>query len=386
MTNAERFPALYYDGRSARAQDVSVAIDGAGVSIYRNPGVFLASWQAQNVVLADRPEDGEPLRIGLEGATARLVVADPAALAVLLDAIPQAQRRLRTSRRSVIRAAGWTGGAIAAVAFILLVLIPVLSEQLARQTPMALKQRIGAATLEQVVELISYLPGERKQVSYCVDRQGLIALRDLAWQMVRTVENRPNVRLKVIDARLVNAFALPGAHLVLTEGLLLAADSPAEVAGVIAHEMGHVMHEHPTQAIFRTTAVSLLVSAMIGDFTGGVLVGALAEWAVNSSYSRSAERQADEFAIALLNAAGIDGGGLVRFFERLENSGNENGEADGVMDFLSTHPPSRERIDRIRAGARADGPALDAADWVRLRGICNSLISAGPASRNAAAR
>ena len=125
------------------------------------------------------------------------------------------------------------------------------------------------------------------------------------------------LNMVVVDAKLVNAFALPGGYVVVTSGLIKAAGSPEEIAGVVSHEIGHVFHQHPTQAIYRTTAVSLLISAMIGDFSDGILVTGIAEWALNSSYSHKAERAADTFAIKRLNAANIDGSGLLRFFDKI---------------------------------------------------------------------
>ena len=183
--------------------------------------------------------------------------------------------------------------------------------------------------------------------------------------------------LVVVDANLVNAFALPGGLVVLTDGLLQAAETPEEVAGVLAHELGHVAYAHPTQAIFRTTAVSLLISAVIGDFTGGVLIAGVAEWALNSAYTRDAEREADRFSIARMNAAGIDGRGLLRFFERLRKEESKGSESS-LYRMISTHPPTPERMAYIRANATGTGEAMPARAWADVKSTCRRVSEAPP--------
>jgi Zn-dependent protease with chaperone function len=388
MSADVRYAARYFDGRTARPQSVRISIGSDGISIYRDDGVFIAAWQPDRIVLPERPRRDEPVRIGLDGTTARLVVDDPSVSEALLDAFPRANRRVRTNRRGLLKIAAWSMGAIASAVILVLVIIPLLSEQLARQTPDPIKKRIGAAALEQVVELIAYLPGERQRAAYCADRNGVAALRRLEERIFAGMVNPPEIKLMAVKASLVNAFALPGGYVVVTDGLLENAESPDEVAGVIAHEIGHVVYDHPTQAIFRTTAVSLLVSAVIGDFTGGVLIGAVAEWALNSSYSRDAEREADEFAITRLNAAAIGGTGLVRFFERLLKT--EGPEEKGAANFVSSHPPTAERIARIRKLAIAGTPdgfrSLDAESWRSLKSVCQKTEARPPAFPSAAAK
>ena len=129
-----------------------------------------------------------------------------------------------------------------------------------------------------------------------------------------------------------------------------------------------------TEAIYRTTAISMLASLLVGDVTFGV-AGAVTELAINGRHSREAERAADRFAIDLLNASGIDNRGLAEFFERIAEQAG--GEDHPLFRILSTHPPTGERAEAVRAGARADGPALPSHEWQRLRRIC-SLVASEP--------
>ena len=374
MTAEPRFLARYFDGRTARPQDVSISLTGEGIAIYLSTGALLASWAADKIVLADRPRPGEPARIGLEGTTARLIVEDTTVVARLTEIAPTAARRVRTNRRTLLRVGVWVGMAIAALAVIVLVLIPLLSDQLAARTPERVKRSIGDAALQEVVNILPRLPSESGPVKFCLNVGGVQALQNLTNRLMQGVETESEIRTHVISAKLVNAFALPGGIVVLTDGLLQTAESPDEIAGVLAHEIGHVIHAHPTQAIFRTTAVSLLISALIGDFTGGVLIAGVAEWVLNSAYSRDAEREADQFAIDRLNAVGIDGKGLARFFERLLEEYEQDRE-NPVLRLISTHPPTQERMEFIRAQTRAAGASMTPEAWKDLKSTCQVTLN-----------
>ena len=367
MANAaDRYPARYYDGRTARAHRVEVEVEPEGLSIFDGDGTLVARWPADAVLRVEKPRRGEPVRLGLEGTTARLAVEHGWVVAAL------AAGGGRRMRRMVLRTSAWAAAAAGSVAVALFVLIPLLAAQLAAITPEPIKQRVGEVALPRVAAALAYPDGGGGKVGYCDFRGGVSALETLARRVTAGLASPPALRLVVVRADLVNAFALPGGYVVLTHGLIRAAESPEEVAGVLAHELGHVAHDHVTEAIYRTTAISMLVSLLVGDVTFGV-AGAVTEIAINGRHSREAERAADRYAVELLNASGIDGGGLARFFERIaERAG---GEDHPVFRILSTHPPTGERAEAVRAGARADGPALPSHEWQRLRRICGLVAS-----------
>ena len=367
-----RHPALYYDGRIARAQPATAEFTSEGISIFDGNDGLIARWPADDIVLVEKPRHGDPLRIGPEGSTARLIVEDRQALHALTASAPRASRGVRADRRTLARTAGWAVAAIAGIAATAFVLIPLLAVQLAAMTPDSIKQRVGEATLQRLAFLASHRADGSEAGVFCDDSGGLSALETLARRISAGMEPPPRLRLAVIDAGFVNAFALPGGYVVFTKGLLTTAETPAEIAGVLAHEIGHVVHDHATQAVYRTTAVSMLVSALIGDVTSGV-VGGLAEFAINGRYSREAEREADRFAFERLDAAGIDGRGLARFFERIARKADSEDHA--LFRILSTHPPTRERLDHARTHTRYVGIPLGNAEWRKLRAVCTSVGS-----------
>ncbi len=371
-----RYPARYYDGLTARSRAVEVEIAATGLAIFDEAGPVVGSWPGEGIRLVERPREGEPVRLGLAGTTARLILDDPGIVEPLRRAAPHLLRRHRTSRRTVGRIALWGVLAAASLAGIVLVLIPLMSAQLAAVTPDSAKYRLGRTVL---VHLIDLLPGPRTASAgrYCANEDGLAALRRLVERLGADLEDRPTVHVAVVNVPLVNAFALPGGIMVFTRGLLDEAGSPEEIAGIAAHELGHLAHDHSTRALYRSFAVALLVGVLFGDLTGGTLAGGLAEWLVNTGYSREVERDADAFALERLKAAGIGTEGLADFFARLEE---KHGDESGLLfGLLSTHPATAERLAHIRtAGTPGLRQAMGDEDWTSVRQTCLTLQTTPP--------
>lgn len=371
-----RYPARYYDGLTARSRAVEVEIAATGLAIFDEAGPVVGSWPGEGIRLVERPREGEPVRLGLAGTTARLILDDPGIVEPLRRAAPHLLRRHRTSRRTVGRIALWGVLAAASLAGIVLVLIPLMSAQLAAVTPDSAKYRLGRTVL---VHLVDLLPGPRTASAgrYCANEDGLTALRRLVERLGADLEDRPTVHAAVVNVPLVNAFALPGGIMVFTRGLLDEAGSPEEIAGIAAHELGHLAHDHSTRALYRSFAVALLVGVLFGDLTGGTLAGGLAEWLVNTGYSREVERDADAFALERLKAAGIGTEGLADFFARLEE---KHGDESGLLfGLLSTHPATAERLAHIRtAGTPGLRQAMGDEDWTSVRQTCLTLQTTPP--------
>ena len=94
-----------------------------------------------------------------------------------------------------------------------------------------------------------------------------------------------------------NAFALPGGHIYVFQGLIDRAQSPDELAGVLAHEIGHVAHRDGTRTVLQTAGLSFLFGMMLGDFFGGGAVVIAAKTVLRSSYSRRVEAAADTYSV-----------------------------------------------------------------------------------------
>jgi beta-barrel assembly-enhancing protease len=175
-------------------------------------------------------------------------------------------------------------------------------------------------------------------------------------------------QFRVVDAPIVNAFALPGGQVVVYTGLLRAAQSPEQLAGVLAHEMAHVTRRHGMQRIAQSLGVVAAVQLLFGDVSGvaAVAVEVLRQGAINS-YSRDQEHEADMDAVHTLARAHVDPRALADFFAVLEK---REGNLPTLVAWLGTHPELSQRIRDVRAQAQkqpktAFTPLLD--DWAEIQ-------------------
>jgi predicted Zn-dependent protease len=164
-------------------------------------------------------------------------------------------------------------------------------------------------------------------------------------------------RFYVIEDPSLNAFAGPGGHIYVHTGTILAADDLSELAGVMAHEVGHVALRHIARNYYRQRGAGMLyqlASAVLAIFVGGLaaqggqMAGQLATMAYLNTFSREAEREADLFAVEVLPNAGIHPIGLVTFFETLQQQSGSS-----PPKFLSSHPATDERIQNTRQAINA---------------------------------
>jgi predicted Zn-dependent protease len=157
--------------------------------------------------------------------------------------------------------------------------------------------------------------------------------------------------IKVLDSPDVNAFALPGGFLYVNSGAILAADSEAEVAGVMAHEIAHVAARHGVEQQSKGRLLQYLSIPLI--FVGGPL-GAIVQNAANIlvpltflKFSRGAEEEADRLGLQYMWAAGYDPTAMLGFFEKLK--AKEKKEPGTLAKVFSTHPATGNRIEKARA-------------------------------------
>ncbi len=189
---------------------------------------------------------------------------------------------------------------------------------------------------------------------------------------------------KVVQDKNINAFALPGGPIYVHTGTIEAAENESQIAGVIAHEIGHVVLRHATNNASKAYAWQMPLAVLGGAIgSGGIgaqLAGLAASFGLNSlflRYSRDAERQADIMGTQILYDAGYDPEQMARFFEKLERE--EKGRS---VEWLSDHPSPGNRVELVRkematlgpprAGVGDSGPFAQArgtaADWDRRPG------------------
>jgi predicted Zn-dependent protease len=167
------------------------------------------------------------------------------------------------------------------------------------------------------------------------------------------VEGGTEYRFFVVADPEINAFAAPGGAVYVNAGTIRRARNVSELAGVLAHEVGHVARRHVAENLARRRTVSVardlgIVAAAAAAGPAGAsaasLLGGIASLAALNSFGREAEREADAFAVEILPRAGYDPEGLLTFFHTLMRDGGA-----AQAGFLSSHPATEDRIAAVRA-------------------------------------
>lgn len=356
-----RADARFFDGEIARDYLVAVELLPEGLAI-EGLDVSRRVWSLSGLVAISPLTPGHPARLGHEAVPgARLVITQEGFTRELVARVPHLAGgfNVRKAGRFTALAVGCTLLTVG----ILYVVLSYAPQTLALVLPEGMRTRLGdrvEATLASHAKL-------------CATSLDNVPLADLASRLAQGDPDAPLFELKVYDIDIINAFALPGARIIITRKLIQTSETPEEVAGVVAHELGHVYHRHAEAQMVRVMGIDLLLQMVSGN---GQTLSSLAGFLAILRYSRDAEREADSFAQEQMAKVAIDPLGLKRFFERMMKleGGSSSGGLFGTMsDMMSTHPLTQDRIDAIKPlpGGAKPRPVFSGQDWTDLKKICS---------------
>jgi len=234
---------------------------------------------------------------------------------------------------------------------------------------LACAQKPGSASpLDRMIEVT---PAQERQMGAQLDRAVrenltliddplvLATVNDIGQSLVRQVEPQPFVyRFRVVVDPSLNAFAGPAGYIYFHTGLILAAGSLDELAGVMAHEIAHAKRSHVARSIEKATIPDLLAKvlgvgvAVAADEPGALLAAEGVSQSLQLAYSRELEAEADEVGVAFLVRAGYDPMGMATFFERLAAQRQPELGFE-VPPYLESHPRVEARLDAAVARARS---------------------------------
>ena len=361
------YEGSYFDGETPERHPVTVMVTPEGLVV---AGTDDAEdwWLYTDIRQTMGAHSDEPAHFERGGTPAEvLVVDDSSILDAIRDIAPTHGRRFVTPgwRRRRTRLALGLGLVALATAIVAFVKgVPLLAANVAERIPVSWEEQLGKQVVEQLTAAHDV----------CTDSLVGASLDAMVGQLAEAAASPYEWDVRVVQADAVNAFAAPGGYLVVFSGLLERSERPEQVAGVLAHEMQHVLNRHGTEALLRRVPLRLLLGAFTGDAAawGGALesianVGML-------RYRQRDEAEADRTGVALLRAARIDPHGLVEFFEILEDEGVKVPE---LLSYLSTHPDTRARIETIEgliASGASDTPRalLPDVNWKVVRSGCAS--------------
>lgn len=357
------FGSAYFDGDRPVSEEVSLHIANENLQIGLDDGNTLF-WPIKDIrLLPDSAgRNGYMLRVTNE-PLARLFVTDRS----LIASLPHATRPAPPKGRTKLLI--WALSAVAAVAIQITVLIPLLADRLAVFIPPAGERALGEATFDQIRNALDETG--MAPLPLCESPAGTEALAQMTQALAGNDEVAENLQVFVLNHEMINAFALPGGFVVLFRGLIDQAETPDEVAAVLAHEIGHVASRDPTRHALRSAGSIGVLGLLFGDFAGGAAVLFLTERLISAQYSQQAETDADAFGYARLEAANVSPAAMGDMFDRLRD---KYGEGNRLLNHFLSHPSLSDRIASAQNAAdatRGYAPILTADAWADLQAICD---------------
>ena len=367
MTTQTTWKGTFYDGRSLIPQVASILVEPTGLTIQLASEIPF-HWSYSEIQQTQGRYTGEEVRLEHgTGLSETLVIPN----ANFLLAIHQIGRdeashfhHPGTRRRQVY----WTvAAALSALPIVYAIFtwgVPSLAGPITAAIPISWEEKLGQFVQQEFT----------KEDEVCQNREMNEAIASIMDKLLRPMNERPyQFQVTVVDSPMVNAMAAPGGYLIVFRGLLQDTDSPEELAGVLAHEIQHVMLRHGMRLIVQHVSMAFIIAALSGDASGMLSYGFQAAQTLQAlSYSREAENQADEQGLALLQQAGINPEGMMSFFEKL----GEDEEDSSPFRYFSTHPPTTERRNHLEDLASANPMEYRkfsvGQDWEITRDLCGT--------------
>ncbi|WP_018342894.1 M48 family metallopeptidase [Cytophaga aurantiaca] len=210
--------------------------------------------------------------------------------------------------------------------------IPFLAVQVVQNMPASYDEELGEYVFEQMAEKLE------------IDSFETVLVNEYAEKINFNTEYP--IQIHVVKDATVNAFALPGGHIVVFEGILSKMQHKEELAALLAHEVSHVNHRHSIKAIAKSLSSYLFLSIITSDVNGitSVIVSN-ADMFNSLTYSRSLEEEADTEGLKVLYDNKIDQRGFIYLFETLQK---ESDDGIGAIELISTHPLTEDRIAKAK--------------------------------------
>jgi len=328
--------ASFYDGRTALRQATELFAIGDEI-VARGP---FGERRARRAEVEISEQMGGAPRIVRFADGAMLEVADLEAFAGWLKEAGFTESPVVRLQKHRHWALGALAGTILLVAAIYIWGLPALTKVLAPRIPEAVVHSLSQQTLAFLDEKVlapSHLSEARRA-----------ELSEYASKILAAGTEQPRYRLHFRSSSMgPNAFALPNGDVVIFDQLVELAENNDEVAGVIAHELGHVAYRHGMRQLIQSSVVSFVVGIYLGDISS--IAASLGALALQSNYSRDFEREADAYAARTMLAAGRGTEPLAMMLERMEKAHAAKAGGGPGWGGLSSHPETAERIARLRA-------------------------------------
>jgi Zn-dependent protease with chaperone function len=358
---------IFYDGVTSARHDVTVEASPEALRISAPDGTALIAWPYDEIETLSAP-DGV-LRIGRarNPVLARLEVRDPQLAAAIDELSIPVDRSGRSEQRMRRKVVFWSLAATSSLLVVAVFGVPAIATRLAPLVPYRVELVLGKAVDGQIRSMLD--TGKAGTDFECgqadAEQAGRAAFERLFGALGKAAALPIPLNAAVVRKSDANAIALPGGRIYVFHGLIEKSATPDELAGVLAHEIGHIARRDGTRSVLQAAGLSFLFGMLLGDFVGGGAVIYVAKTILQSSYSRDVEAAADAYSVDLMTKVGGDPHALSAILKRIA------GNIDGWAKILVDHPDTRDRSAAIEAAPRGNPqPLLEPAQWSALRQIC----------------
>ncbi|SDR07538.1 Peptidase family M48 [Rhizobiales bacterium GAS191] len=358
--------ASYFDGKTTQRHDVTLDFTEQAL-VLEEDGVQIAQWPYADIRQEDA--DDEVMRLTSIGAPelARIEITDKGSIAEIEDRCTALLSRHRNDRRQRRHIVLWAMAAALSLVAITLWLMPYLAAELAPLVPRPIERRIGDAVYRQALNIFGV---EGTCEGGGKNGAPLRALETLA-DKLRGANglDTGDLTLVVIKSKVPNAFALPGKRIVILDGILQASETPDEIAGVLAHEMGHIAHHDGMRTLIESGGMGFVLGTVLGDFAGATAIFFAGKALVQASFSREVEAAADTYAIETMRVLGRSPVPLGNLLVRLSASSSAGGSQPSLLD---SHPATPDRLAAMKLSRVLNTglPILSEIEFKALKLIC----------------
>ena len=353
MQTQVTFRAEYTDGESARLQSAVVTLASGHVEIQL--GNTRIRWPFEELHVD--PSLLPLTRITRKGFPLAAVTVHDPHFAAGLQRAKSGLGRFHLGRRGQLL--GLAALVVILISGVWMIITPV-SKRIAHKIPFKWEQEMSSKFVENFKE------------KDCGDLRSNQVLAALQTRLVGPVSLPFETHFMLVKDDEVNAFALPGGLIIINRGLVAKSDTPDELAGVVAHELQHIVQRHITASLVRSGLLTGLWHITLGDFTGVLAADPHTIMQVASlQFDRQAESDADQGAIKMLDRAKISRAGFEAFFRKAEGEGKQ------VPAWMSSHPSHKDRIGMLRktSGPEATSPSLSSLQWKVLKDSCPKSVN-----------
>lgn len=388
------YKGSYFDGKNAARHDVSVEVTSGAIKITTENGSFV-EWPFGSFTLTQGVYENDDLKFVKSSPSKdtigeALIIRDKSFTEYLLQFLPKkykSQFEIKNKFKKMV----YFIPAGTLLAGLLLWLInfhglPLLSIVVAEKISVKYEQSIGREAFYEYNKYSRFCgKGIKKDGKENELTKAMQSMVDVYSK--KLVDNPYAFDVYIVKSNAVNAYALPGGHIVFYTGLIEKTESPEQMAGVLAHEMQHVIKKHSLRHIVRQNLVSFASTILFGGDLSGI--SNVAVMFSSLEYSRELETEADESGAKLMETSNIDINGMAEFFDILhkkkqskdEKESDDADSEDGVnlLQYLSTHPLSKDRTEYIKEMADSANyspkPIYPDMDWNKVKMSCSDKKS-----------